>query len=90
MTIMNRGIFLIGLIGLIGMSSMTMAAGGKADGKLIVDGKPVNLSYAYASAQPGFFEKLTEDIRVLLTSKALKAVYPIKPSKGAVGRDRSP
>jgi hypothetical protein len=57
MTIMNRGIFFIGLIGIIGMSSMTMAAGGKADGKLIVDGKPVNMSYAYASAQPGFFEK---------------------------------
>jgi len=57
MTIMNRGIFLIGLIGIMGMSSMTMAAGGKADGKLIVDGKPVNMSYAYASAQPGFFEK---------------------------------
>jgi hypothetical protein len=37
MTIMNRGIFFIGLIGLTGMSSMTMAAGGKADGKLIVD-----------------------------------------------------
>ena len=34
-----------------------MAADGKADGKLIVDGKPVNLSYAYASAQAGFFEK---------------------------------
>jgi hypothetical protein len=52
-TIIDRGIFFIGLIGLMGISSMPMAA----DGKLIVDRKPVNLAYSYASAQPGFVEK---------------------------------
>jgi hypothetical protein len=66
----DRGIS-FGLIGLMGMSSMTMAAGGKADRKLIVDGKPVNLAYAYASAQPGFFDQQTEDTRVLLTDVPL-------------------
>jgi hypothetical protein len=71
MTVINRGILFMGLIGLMAMSSMAMAADGKADGKLIVDGKPVNLAYAYASAQPGFFDKNTEDIRLLLTDVPL-------------------
>jgi hypothetical protein len=58
--------FLLGLIDLMGMSSMTVAAGGKADRKLIVDGKPINLAYAHASAQPGFFDQQTEVFRALL------------------------
>jgi hypothetical protein len=53
------------------LGSTAMADDGKADGKLIVDGKPVKLAYAYASAQPGFFDKKTEDIRVLLTDVPL-------------------
>lgn len=68
---LNQVILFMGLIGLIGMSSMAMAADGKADGKLIVDGKPVNLANAYAFAQQGFFDKKTEDIRVLLTDVPL-------------------
>ena len=45
--------------------------GVKADRKLIDDGKPINLAHAYASAQPGFFDQQTEDIRVLLTDLPL-------------------
>ena len=48
--------FLFGLIGIMGISSMTMAAGGKAYRKLSVDGKPINLAHAYTSVQPGFFD----------------------------------
>ena len=74
MKIMNRWFLFLCLIGLMAMSSMSsmaMAADGKADGKLIVDGKPVNLAHAYAFAQPGFFDKKAEDIRVLLSDVPL-------------------
>jgi hypothetical protein len=71
MKIINRGFLFLCLIGLMAMSSMAMAADGKADGKLIVDGKPVNLAHAYAFAQPGFFDKQAEDIIVLLTDVLL-------------------
>jgi hypothetical protein len=45
---------------------------GKADGQLIVDKKPVKLAFAYAFAQPGFFDKSTEDVKVLLTDVSLE------------------
>ena len=71
MKIINRWFLFLGLTGIMAMSSMALAADGKADGKLVVDGKPVNLAYAYAFAQPGFFDKQTEDICVLLTDVPL-------------------
>lgn len=71
MTSLNRAILSICLIGIMVLGSKAMAAEGKADGKLIVDGKAVSLAFAYASAQPGFFDKKSEDIRVLLTDVPL-------------------
>ena len=53
------------------LCSVALAAEGKAEGQLIVDGKPVKMAYAYASAQPDFFDKRTEDTRVLLTDVPL-------------------
>jgi hypothetical protein len=58
--------FLFELIGLMGMSSMTVAASGNEERKLIVDGKPTNLPSGYASAQPAFLDQQTKDIHVLL------------------------
>jgi hypothetical protein len=44
---------------------------GAADGTLTVNGTTYSLKYAYASAQPGFFDKSKEDIRVLLSDLPL-------------------
>lgn len=40
-------------------------------GTLTLDGVPVALTHVYASAGPGFFDKKTEDVRVLLSDVAL-------------------
>lgn len=42
-----------------------------ATGRLTLNGKSVPLAHAYASAQPGFFDKNKDDIHVLLSSVAL-------------------
>ena len=44
---------------------------GTVTGTLSLDGVPVTLKHVYASAQPGFFDKSTEDIRILLSDVAL-------------------
>ena len=44
-----------------------------ATGAITMDGRRVALRHAYASVQPGFFEKNTEDIRVLLTDVPVDA-----------------
>jgi hypothetical protein len=59
------------LLCFVALGSVALAAEGKAEGQLIVDGKPVKIAYAYASAQPGFFDNKTEDTRVLLTDVPL-------------------
>lgn len=43
-----------------------------ASGRITVDGRQFALRYAYAAAQPGFFDRKTEDIRVLLTDVPLE------------------
>ena len=43
------------------------AQSANATGGIKVNGRQFALHYAYASVQPGFFDKNTEDIRVLLT-----------------------
>jgi hypothetical protein len=55
----------------VALGSVALAADGKAEGQLIVDGKPAKVAYAYASAQPGFFDEKTVDTRVLLTDVPL-------------------
>jgi hypothetical protein len=44
---------------------------GSASGSVKIDGKPINLKYAYAVAQPNMIEKQKTDIAVLLTEKPL-------------------
>ncbi len=44
---------------------------GTASGSLTLDAVTVPLTHAYASAQPGFFDKKTEDVRVLLSDVPL-------------------
>jgi hypothetical protein len=48
------------------------AAGGKAEGTLTVNGKVTKLSYAYARAVKGFFDKTKEDVEVILTDVPLE------------------
>lgn len=47
------------------------AQDGSASGRLTLNGETVALKYAYANAQPGFFDKSTEDVRVLLSDVPL-------------------
>ena len=42
-----------------------------ASGTLILNGSHFALHYAYAAAEPGFFDKTTEDIKILLSDVAL-------------------
>ena len=49
------------------------AADGKAEGTLTVNGKVTKLSYAYARAVKGFFDKTKEDVEVILTDVPLEA-----------------
>ncbi len=47
------------------------SAAGTASGTVTVDGKALNLKYAYAVAQPNTFDETKTDIAVLLSEKAL-------------------
>jgi hypothetical protein len=47
------------------------AADGKAEGTLTVNGKTTTLVYAYAWAEPGFFDKTKEDVHVVLSDVRL-------------------
>jgi ketosteroid isomerase-like protein len=51
----------------------TLAADGKAEGTITVNGKATKLSYAYARAEPGFFDKTKEDVVVILSDVPLDA-----------------
>ena len=42
-----------------------------ASGTLTLNGAPIALRYAYATAKPGFFDKQSEDVHVLLSSVPL-------------------
>src|SRR3990172_4910406 len=48
-----------------------VAAENAAKGKLVVDGKPIEIKKVYAYAQEGFFDKKKQDIVVLLCSAAV-------------------
>jgi hypothetical protein len=57
---------------LIAAAGFPAAAGdGTASGSLTVNAETVALRYAYATAMPGFFDKATEDVRVLLSDTPL-------------------
>jgi hypothetical protein len=66
---------------------VTLAAGawdGSASGSLTVNGDTAALRYAYASAQKGFFDKNTEDIRILLSDVEL--TEPVRNDTFALAR----
>ena len=44
---------------------------GTVTGTMTVNGKPFALRHVYASAQPAFFDKKSEDVRVLFTDVPL-------------------
>lgn len=49
-----------------------LAADGKAEGTVTVNGKTTKLSYAYARAVKGFFDKTKEDVEVVLSDIPLE------------------
>ena len=61
----------IAALGLLASPS-ARAADGKADGTITVNGTTTKLSYAYARAVKGFFDKTKEDIEVVLSDVPLE------------------
>ncbi|HSB62704.1 MAG TPA: hypothetical protein VLJ18_01005 [Thermoanaerobaculia bacterium] len=69
-------VFLSGFVfaaGVAALSPRAAAAEGKAEGKLTVNGKSTDVKYAYAWAEPGFFDKTKEDVIVILSDVPLEA-----------------
>ncbi|HEY3350489.1 MAG TPA: hypothetical protein VGM13_12000 [Thermoanaerobaculia bacterium] len=63
---------LFAALGLL-VSPAALAADGKAEGTITVNGKTTKLSYAYARAVKGFFDATREDVEVILTDVPLEA-----------------
>jgi hypothetical protein len=59
----QRKLALAGLAAFL-ISAAAPAEEGAATGRLTLNGETVSLRYAYALAQPGFFDKSTEDVRL--------------------------
>jgi hypothetical protein len=59
--------------GTLAVSALAQTQGGPgtATGRLTLNGKSITLAHAYASAQPGFFDKTKEDIHILLSNVPL-------------------
>jgi hypothetical protein len=68
-----RFILVICTFCLVASAGTVFADDGKAEGQLTVAGKQIKLAFAYASAQPGFFDKTREDVRVILSDVPLTA-----------------
>ena len=51
----------------------SLAADGKAEGTITVNGRTTQLSYAYARAVKGFFDETKEDVEVVLSDVPLEA-----------------
>jgi hypothetical protein len=69
----QRKLAIAGLAGavLIGAGRAPAAEDGSAAGKLTLGSDTGALRFAYASAEPGFFDKTAEDVRVLLSDVPL-------------------
>lgn len=65
----SSGVFLAALLVLAVRAAP--AADGKAEGTLTVNGKTAKLAFAYAWAEPGFFDKQKEDVHVVLSDVPL-------------------
>jgi hypothetical protein len=59
--------------GAAAMAPRAIAADGKAEGTITVNGKTTKLSFAYARAVKGFFDKTKEDVEVVLSDVPLEA-----------------
>src|SRR5450631_1582141 len=59
--------------GVAAVAPRARAADGKAEGTITVNGKTTKLSYAYARAVKGFFDKTKEDVEVVLSDVPLEA-----------------
>ncbi len=57
----------------LGTAATLAAQDNHASGALTINGTRTPLAFVYASARPGFFDKSTEDIRILLSDVALTA-----------------
>jgi hypothetical protein len=69
-------VFLAGFVFAAGVAAVApgaVAAEGRAEGTLTVNGKTTKLSYAYARAVEGFFDKTKEDVEVVLSDVPLEA-----------------
>lgn len=69
-------VFLAGFIlaaSVAATSPRAIAAEGRAEGKLTVNGKTTDVKYAYAFAEPGFFDKTKEDVTVIVSDVPLDA-----------------
>ena len=69
-------VFLAGFVlaaGVAAVAPCAFAADGKAEGTLTVNGKVTKVSYAYARAVKGFFDKTKEDVEVVLSDVPLDA-----------------
>jgi hypothetical protein len=53
------------------LPSVALAQPGKATGQVTVGGKPTTLTYAYATATTGFFDKKKDDVVVILSNVPL-------------------
>jgi hypothetical protein len=58
----------LALLAIPALPSTALPQDGTASGSLTVNGEAVPLRYVYASVQPGFFDKSTEDLRIVLSS----------------------
>ena len=70
------GVVLAGFVlaaGVVAVAPHALAADGKAEGTITVNGKPTKLSFAYARAVKGFFDKTKEDVEVVLSDVPLDA-----------------
>ena len=68
-------VFLAGFVlaaGAAALAPRARAADGKAEGTITVNGKTTRLSYAYARAVKGFFDKTKEDVEVVLSDVPLE------------------
>ena len=76
----RRAALVAGALGILTTSSLatdgradSALADGKADGTLTVNGKTTKVAFAYARSVPGFFDKNTKDIQVIVSDVPLDA-----------------
>ena len=76
----RRAALVAAALGLLTTSSLatdgradSALADGKADGTLTVNGKTTKVAFAYARPVPGFFDKNTKDIQVIVSDVPLDA-----------------